>query len=80
MTGTARLISYAFIFISALTFIGCQTQSGETATATTSSEASSAEPKIVFVRLDSLQNGYTELVIELERLQDNARTRSNAER
>jgi Skp family chaperone for outer membrane proteins len=39
---------------------------------TTSSSAAESSPKIVFVRLDSLQNGYTELATELERLQGNA--------
>lgn len=72
MTGTARLISHAFIFIFALTLAACQ-QQAETGTAAGTSAAATADgPKIVFVRLDSLQNGYTELAAELTRLQDNA--------
>ena len=73
MTGTARLISHAFVFLIALTLIGCQAQGGEATTATSTTTAAANDgPKIVFVRLDSLQNGYTDLVIELERLQGNA--------
>lgn len=71
MTGITRLISYSFALLIALTFIGCQAQE-ENATSTTSSSAAESSPKIVFVRLDSLQNGYTELATELERLQGNA--------
>jgi Skp family chaperone for outer membrane proteins len=71
MTGITRLISYSFVLLIALTFIGCQAQE-KNATSTTSSSAAESSPKIVFVRLDSLQNGYTELATELERLQGNA--------
>lgn len=72
MTGTARLISYAFVFLTALTLVGCQAQGGDATTTSSPSAASNDGPKIVFVRLDSLQNGYTELAGELERLQGNA--------
>jgi Skp family chaperone for outer membrane proteins len=73
MTGIARLISYAFVFLIALTLVGCQAQGGDATTTTTTSAAATTDgPKIVFVRLDSLQNGYTELAAELERLQGNA--------
>lgn len=73
MTGIARLISFSFILLTALTFVGCQAQEGNTTSATSSSVAAADDgPKIVFVRLDSLQTGYTELATELERLQGNA--------
>lgn len=71
MTGITRLISNSFVLLIALTFVGCQPQEGST-TSTTSSAAAESSPKIVFVRLDSLQNGYAELATELERLQGNA--------
>jgi len=72
MTGIARLISPYLLLLAALTFVGCQAQEGGASSATASSTAVEESPKIVFVRLDSLQNGYTELATELERLQGNA--------
>jgi Skp family chaperone for outer membrane proteins len=72
MTGITRLISYSFVLLIALAFVGCQAQEGST-NDTTSPSAAASSPKIVFVRLDSLQTGYSELAIELERLQGNAK-------
>ncbi len=75
MTGTARFISYVFVLLTATALVGCQGQGGDATTTTnnTSSAVADDGPKIVFVRLDSLQSGYTELAAELERLQDNAK-------
>ncbi|TXF91524.1 OmpH family outer membrane protein [Neolewinella aurantiaca] len=70
MTGIARLISFSFLITTALAFAGCQAQEGG-ATSTTTTSAKADGPKIVFVRLDSLQAGYTDLATELERLQEN---------
>lgn len=72
MTGIARLISFSFVLFTALTLVGCQAQGGDTPATTSPSAAANDGPKIVFVRLDSLQNGYTDLATELERLQGNA--------
>lgn len=53
----------------ALTFLACQPQAP--AASATETPASSGESKIVFVRVDSLQTGYTELATELARLEEN---------
>lgn len=69
MNGISRFFSLTTVlFLTGLFMTGCQPQGGTTTTTTT---ASSAGPSIVFVRLDSLQTGYTELAGELERLQGN---------
>lgn len=72
MTGIARFISPFFVLLTAFTLIGCQAQEGGTSSSTTTTVKADDGPKIVFVRLDSLQNGYTDLATELERLQGNA--------
>lgn len=69
MTGFARFFSLAFFFVSAIAITGCDANGGGTASTTAAGAA--AGPNIVFVRLDSLQTGYTELAGELERLQGN---------
>ncbi|MBC6995485.1 OmpH family outer membrane protein [Neolewinella lacunae] len=56
----------------ALIFLGCQPQDKGGATATPASENAGSGMNIVFIRLDSLQTGYTELAGELKRLEDNA--------
>ncbi len=60
------LVACAFIFL------GCQPQDKGGATAAPANESASAGLNIVFIRLDSLQTGYTELATELKRLEDNA--------
>lgn len=59
------------VFLTGLLFTACQPQGGTAPEASTSA-ATTQGPSIVFIRLDSLQNGYAELVTELERLQENA--------
>lgn len=67
MTALRTLIIALFV----LTIMSCQPQtSTETGTAT---EAAATGPNIVFVRVDSLQTGYTELATELQRLEGNFR-------
>lgn len=68
-----RTLSTAILVISTLAFYGCQNQSeGNAANATTASTTSAGNGlNIVFVRLDSLQLGYTALATEMERLQEN---------
>lgn len=71
MNGIARFISLATaLLLTGLLMTGCQPQGGATTTTDTTT-ASASGPSIVFVRLDSLQTGYTELATELERLQGN---------
>jgi|AntRauTorckE5430_2_1112549.scaffolds.fasta_scaffold00432_4 Skp family chaperone for outer membrane proteins len=72
MNGIARFISLpTALLLTGLFLTGCQPQGTTTTTADEATTASTAGPSIVFVRLDSLQTGYTELAIELERLQGN---------
>lgn len=69
MTGIPKFLTPALL----LCFLFCTCAPSPNDDVVAASEiAAAANPKIVFVRLDSLQNGYTELVTELERLQDNA--------
>lgn len=57
----------------ALAFFGCQPQEPAGTTNPDTGAAAGAEngPSIVYIRLDSLQNGYTELAAEMKRLEDN---------
>lgn len=73
MNFLTRILPISLLVASALAFYGCQDQNdGGTTTAATSSTASDdGSLKIVFVRLDSLQLGYTALATEMERLQEN---------
>lgn len=64
----ARLL----VCCSLLFALACQ-PSGEPAS-TSAPATPSDSPRIVFIRLDSLQNGYTELATEMQRLQDNAQS------
>lgn len=69
MTGFLKFLPLAL----PLFLLACEQQTNDDVVAKTPAAAAVADqPKIVFVRLDSLQNGYTELTAELERLQDNA--------
>jgi Skp family chaperone for outer membrane proteins len=63
---TLRTLAVALF---ALTFYACQPQAA--APASDAASASAGASNIVFVRLDSLQTGYTELAIELARLEGN---------
>lgn len=68
-----RILFISLLVASALTFYGCQNQNegGTTTAATSASTSASNGLNIVFVRLDSLQLGYTALATEMERLQEN---------
>ena len=57
-----------------LTVIACQQTSTAPAAAPANASATAANPKVVFVRIDSLQAGYTELATELARLEGNYET------
>lgn len=59
------LVACAFIFL------GCQPQDNGGATAAPATDGANAALSIVFIRIDSLQTGYTELAAELKRLEDN---------
>ncbi|SER35816.1 periplasmic chaperone for outer membrane proteins Skp [Neolewinella agarilytica] len=66
------LTSLLLVSVFAL-FLGCQQQEagGTTAGAAGADAGAMKGPSIVFVRLDSLQTGYTELATELTRLEAN---------
>jgi Skp family chaperone for outer membrane proteins len=67
-----RILFISLLVASTLTFHGCQSQNDGGATPTTTASTSAGDGlNIVFVRLDSLQLGYTALATELERLQEN---------
>ena len=70
MTTVLKLLTPALLLC--FFFSTCAPAPAEGEATTSTPAAASANPKIVFVRLDSLQNGYTELTGELERLQENA--------
>ncbi|MBB4080037.1 Skp family chaperone for outer membrane proteins [Lewinella aquimaris] len=77
MTDFARILSSAALVLLCLGFFGCD-RSGATdkapATATSNSvkgEASTGGLNIVFVKVDSLQAGYTQVADELTRLEEN---------
>lgn len=74
MINTSRILPTLTLVCSALLFFGCQPQeSGGANTETTGAAAGAGSGlKVVYIRLDSLQNGYTELATELGRLEDNA--------
>lgn len=74
MISTSRILPTLILVCSALFFFGCQPQESSGAnTETTGATAGAASGlKVVYIRLDSLQNGYTELATELGRLEDNA--------
>jgi len=72
MNFLTRILILSLLVVSALAFCGCQNRNGgESTAANPSSAANNAALKIVFVRLDSLQLGYTALATEMERLQEN---------
>ena len=72
MNFLTRILLISLLVASALTFYGCQSQNeGGTTTATSTTVNDEGSLKIVFVRLDSLQLGYTALATEMERLQEN---------
>lgn len=58
-------------FALAFTFFGCQPESASTPVSGEATTTSAAGPKIVYVRLDSLQVGYNALAAELARLENN---------
>lgn len=58
-----------FFALLVLTVVACQPEAP--AAGDTASPDNSGDPKVVFVRVDSLQTGYTELAAELERLEGN---------
>lgn len=60
-----------FLVICSLVIIACQSPDTAPAAAPTDATATNAEPKVVFVRIDSLQAGYSELATELGRLEGN---------
>ncbi len=66
MTALRTLIIALFV----LTIMACQPQAS-TESGTVTETATAAGPNIVFVRVDSLQTGYTELAAELKRLEEN---------
>ncbi|MGB3799611.1 MAG: OmpH family outer membrane protein [Lewinella sp.] len=74
MTDFARILSGTALVLLCLTFFGCD-QSGSDradspATASTPARATSGLD-IVFVKVDSLQAGYTAVATELQRLEEN---------
>lgn len=58
-----------FFALLVLTIVACQPEAP--AGSATASPDKSGDPKVVFVRVDSLQTGYTELAQELSRLEEN---------
>lgn len=62
------------LFSCLLTINACQSPDSAPAAAPTDAAVTSGEPKIVFVRIDSLQVGYDELATELKRLEGNYET------
>ncbi|MEM1357423.1 MAG: OmpH family outer membrane protein [Bacteroidota bacterium] len=74
MISTSRILPTLTLVCSALFFFGCQPQeSGGTNTEAAGAAAGAGTGlKVVYIRLDSLQSGYTELATELGRLEDNA--------
>lgn len=80
MIAQTRIFPSFLLVAAALTFFGCQpkAETADTTSTTTNSAASSAAGlKIVYVRLDSLQTGYTALAAELARLEDNVEKAQN---
>ncbi len=71
-----QLIQFFLVLVVlGLTFSGCDQQTDAAVVPTTVDTAAAAAtdgPRIVFVRADSLQRGYTVIADELTRLQDNA--------
>ena len=73
MIATTRKFTTLLFVACALAFVGCDqpattNAAGEAAGA---SPTASAGPRIVYVNVDSLQTGYTELADELRRLEEN---------
>jgi len=70
-----RILPTLTLVFSALLFFGCQPQESGGTTAAGDSEGAAAGAgsalSIVYIRLDSLQAGYTELATEMKRLEGN---------
>lgn len=79
MITQTRILRTFLLVAAALTFFGCQPKAETTATTTGSSTTTGAQAglKIVYVRLDSLQTGYTALAAELTRLEENVEKAQN---
>ena len=78
MTDFATILPTAALVLGALGFFGCNEQSaateatpGATTASSTPSRAPGAGLNIVFVKVDSLQAGYTVVADELDRLEEN---------
>lgn len=72
MTDVARILLWAALVLPGLTFFGCEqgAESPATTEVRTPSPAGSGL-NIVFVKVDSLQAGYTQVADELSRLEEN---------
>ena len=73
MIRLATLTLCAALVSATMLFTSCQPQENTATTSTepTSSSAKTGALNLVFIRLDSLQNGYTALAAELDRLETN---------
>ena len=74
MTDFARILPAASLVLLGLTFFGCEKSEPATTPAAGREEVRATGTsglRIVFVKVDSLQAGYTAVATELERLEDN---------
>ncbi|PPK85615.1 periplasmic chaperone for outer membrane proteins Skp [Neolewinella xylanilytica] len=74
MTDFARILPLSALVLLCFTFFGCEGTTGETAPASQAAEAPARATSgldIVFVKVDSLQAGYTAVATELQRLEAN---------
>ncbi|OAV44329.1 OmpH family outer membrane protein [Lewinella sp. 4G2] len=72
MTRFVSTLLPAVLFVTLATLTSCQPQENAASASTTTDAASHQGLNLVFIRLDSLQNGYTALATELDRLETNA--------
>ena len=74
MTDFAKILSGSALVFLCLTFFACDRPAGETTAAATPTESparATSGLNIVFVKVDSLQAGYTAVATELQRLEEN---------
>ena len=76
MTDFAKILSGSTLVFLCLTFFACDRPAGENAATVAPSESparATSGLNIVFVKVDSLQAGYTAVATELQRLEENFR-------